>query len=106
MRFRRQAKLDLAAEVRYYRGEGGTAVARRVRPAIQKACRQLESNPSIGSPSLGQELDILGLRTWLVPGFPLALWYFDRPDHVDVVRVVGVRQDAEGIELYETRPPL
>jgi hypothetical protein len=39
------------------------------------------------------------MRTWLVDGFPLALWTFERETHIDVVRLVGQRQDALGIDV-------
>ena len=40
-----------------------------------------------------------GLRTWRLSGFPAAVWYFDRIDHLDVVRVIGERQDPERVSL-------
>ena len=55
----------------------------------------------MGSPSLGQELGITGLRTWLVSGFPLTFWYFERETCVDVVRLVGQRQNALDVEVIE-----
>lgn len=53
----------------------------------------------MGSPAIGQELDIDGLRAWRLDGFPLSLWYFERADHVLVVRLVGQRQDPEGVAV-------
>ena len=37
--------------------------------------------------------DIPDLRTWRVSTFPLLWFYFEREDHVDVVRLLGERQD-------------
>jgi toxin ParE1/3/4 len=62
--------------------------------ALQRALDQLAHNPGIGSPALGHELGIAGLRTWLIDGFPLTSWYVERESHVEVVRLVGQRQDA------------
>jgi len=60
---------------------------------------ELELNPAIGSPTLGKDLGIKGLRTSRVDGFPLSFWYFDRDDHVDVARLIGQRQDQRGIPI-------
>ena len=54
---------------------------------------QNELEPGIGSPSLGMILGIPELRTWRVAKFPLLWCYFERDDHVDVVRQLGGRQD-------------
>lgn len=93
------ARKDLQAEARYYREQAGEHVARKLRDAITEAMQRLAQNPSIGSPRLGQSLGIEGLRAWRAQGFPMALWYFDRPDHIDVIRVVGERQNPDGIGI-------
>jgi len=41
-----------------------------------------------------------GLHTWQLCGFPAAVWYFERADHVDVVRVIGERQDPGRARHY------
>ena len=47
----------------------------------------------MGSLTLGKLLGIPGLRTWRVVKFPLLWCYFERKDHLDVVRLLGERQD-------------
>ena len=42
-------------------------------------------------------LGIPGLRTWRVGQFPLVWCYFEREDHLDVVRLLGDRQDIIAI---------
>lgn len=74
-------------------------MAEKLLEALQRASDTLQRHPEIGSPALGRELGVDGLRAWPVDGFPLSLWYFVRADHVDVVRLVGQRQDALRIEL-------
>jgi toxin ParE1/3/4 len=93
------ARQDRRGEVRYYRDEAGAVVAARLVAALKKALQTLEQQPAIGSPVLARELGIPEMRTWLVEGFPLAFWYFERETHIDVVRLVGQRQDAFGVEL-------
>ena len=61
------------------------------------ALEPIERMPSMGSPLLGQSCDIPGLRSWRAPGFPMQWLYFEAPDHLDVVRLVGDRQDILAI---------
>ena len=84
-------------EVRYYRKEGGRRVAVKVAKATNAALEQIELDPGIGSPTLGKRLDIPGLRTWRIAKFPLLWCYFERGDHLDVVRLLGERQDIAAI---------
>jgi len=85
--------------VTYYRTEAGARVATKLVDAMKKALHALEQQPGVGSPAIGQELGIDGLRAWRVPGFPLSFWYLERADHVLVVRLVGQRQDPEGVAV-------
>ena len=94
---RPQALRDQPDEVRYYRTEGGTRVASRVANATNSALDQLELQPGMGSPALGKRIGIPGLRTWRVAKFPLLWCYFERPDHLDMVRLLGNRQDVAAI---------
>jgi toxin ParE1/3/4 len=89
------AKQDRRDEVLYYRTEAGTRVAKKLVDAMKKALQALEQQPGLGSPAIGLELDIDGLRAWRLDGFPLSLWYFERAEHGLVVRLVGQRQDPE-----------
>ena len=94
---RPQALRDQQGEVRYYRKEGGTRLAVRVIKATNEAVDQIELEPGMGSPRLGNLLSIPGLRTWQVAKFPLLWCYFEREDHLDVVRLLGERQDIAAI---------
>jgi toxin ParE1/3/4 len=42
-------------------------------------------------------LGIPGLRAWRVAKFPLLCCYFERGDHLDVVRLLRERQDIAAI---------
>ena len=94
---RPQALRDQQGAARYYRKEGGTRVAVKLVNAASAALDQIELDPGIGSPTLGKRLGIPGLRVWRVAGFPLIWCYFERPDHLDAVRLVGERQDITAI---------
>lgn len=94
---RPQALRDQQGEVRHYRKEGGTHLAVKVAKASNEALDQIERDPGIGSPTLGKHLGIPGLRTWRVGKFPLLWCYFEREDQLDVVRLLGERQDIAAI---------
>ncbi len=94
---RPQAFRDQQGEVRYYRKEGGTRLAVKVAKATNEALDQIELEPGMGSPRLGKLLDIPGLRTSRVGKFPLVWCYFERGDHLDVVRLLGERQGIVAI---------
>jgi toxin ParE1/3/4 len=96
-RLRPQARRDRQAEVRYYRDEAGAKIAQALIDATERALDQLERQPGMGSPALGALLNIAALRTWRVSGFPLLWLYIERSDHLDVIRLLGERQDLAGI---------
>jgi toxin ParE1/3/4 len=96
-RLRPQAIIDRQESARYYRRQAGPLVAENMVAAIKKALGQIERNPGMGSPRLGQLLDIPGLRSWRVSGFPLVWCYFECEDCLDVVRLLGERQDILNI---------
>jgi toxin ParE1/3/4 len=94
---RPQASRDQQGEVRYYRNAAGTRVAVRLVKASNAALDQIELDPGIGSPVLGKRLGVPGLRTWPVAKFPLLWFYFERGDNLDVIRLLGKRQDIAAI---------
>ena len=94
---RPQALRDQQVEIRYYRKEGGTRVAVKAVKATNAALDQIELDPGIGSPVVGKRLGIPGVRAWRVAKFPLLWFYFERGDHLDVVRLLSERQDPAAI---------
>lgn len=87
------AKEDRKAHVRYYRDSAGHEVATKLVEQTRQALELIQANPGIGSPRWGQLAEVEGLRTWRVTGFPLVWLYFEQLDHLDVVRLLGERQD-------------
>lgn len=94
---RPRAKRDRQDEVRYYRANAGNQVAINLVAASREALELLQQNPGMGSPRIGQILDIPGLRSWQVSGFPLIWFYFERDDYLDFIRLLGERQDILNI---------
>ena len=65
--------------------------------ATSAALEQIEPDPGIRLPTLGKLLGMPGLRTWRVAKFPLFWCCFERGDPLDVVRLLGKRQDIAAI---------
>lgn len=82
---------------RYYAQEAGVDLAERMFDAALAALEPIQRMPSMGSPRLEQLCDIPGLRSWRVSGFPMQWLYFEASDHIDVVRLLGDRQDIIAI---------
>jgi toxin ParE1/3/4 len=96
-RLRPLAEADLVAATRYYSSEGGTKLGERFFDAALKSLESIERMPAMGSPRLGQLCDIPGLRAWRVDGFSMQWFYFEAKDHLDVVRLLGDKQDIEAL---------
>ena len=69
----------------------------RLVEATNAALDQIELDPGIGSPVMGKVLDIANLQTWQATKFPLLWFYFERNDHLDVVRLLGDSRDIAAI---------
>ena len=73
------------------------ALGARVFEAAAAALGPIQARPGQGSPRLGALAGIPGLRSWRVEGFPLRWFYFEAGEFVDVVRLLGERQDIAAI---------
>jgi toxin ParE1/3/4 len=94
---RPQAEADLQEAARHYAEEGSIELAERMFDTAIAALEPIERMPGMGSPRLGQICDIPGLRSWRVTDFPMQWLYFEAEDHLDVVRLLGDRQDIVAI---------
>jgi toxin ParE1/3/4 len=90
---REQARRDVEAAVDFYATEAGEAVALRFVDAVEAASRAISHHPASGSPRYGHELDLPGLRSRLVKGYPYLIFYAERDTHVDVWRVLHAQRD-------------
>lgn len=87
---RAQARQDVEAAIDFYAREGGEAVALRFIGELEVS---IGARRAAGSPRLGQELGLAGVRSRLVRRFPFLIFYVERPDVVDVWRVLHARRD-------------
>ncbi|XVJ68635.1 MAG: type II toxin-antitoxin system RelE/ParE family toxin [Rhizobacter sp.] len=100
-RLRPLAEEDLVDATRHYAHEGGAVLGERVFDAALAALQPIQRMPTIGSPQLGLLCEVPGLRSWRVKGFPMQWLYFEAKDHLDVVRLLGDRQDIMAILSQE-----
>ena len=103
MRLRRAAKQDLSDAAVHYAAQGGVALGEDFLLEATTALSRIEAMPGLGSPRAGQRCGVEGLRAWHVKRFPMRWYYFERDNHLDVVRLLGDRQDIAAIL---SAPPL
>ena len=90
---RERAQRDIDEAVERYLGEAGPAVALEFIDALEDARRRIAEQPAAGSPRYAHELDIPGLRSRSVRGFPYLVFYVERPADIDVWRVLHGARD-------------
>ncbi len=93
VRLRRLAVSDVDSAVDYCQQKAGAAIANGFIDAIEGAFQYLGQHPAMGSPSFGYEVRIPGLRSWTVEGFPYLVFYLDRGETLDVLRVLHAQRD-------------
>lgn len=96
-RLRPAAEEDLISLARWYGERGGRVLAEKFFDEARDALIAVEAMPTIGSPRLGLQSGQPGLRSWPLEHFPVRWFYFEREDHLDVVRLLGERQDIAAI---------
>ncbi len=63
---------------------------------MARAFARIQSHPDAGSPRLGQELDLTGLRAWHLKKFNAwVVYYFNAKEVVSVVRIVHGSQQLQ-----------
>lgn len=91
------AEADLVERTHYYRREGGDNIGERFFDAAIAALGAMGRMPGAGSPVLGEQCGIPGLRVRRVVGFPCCWFYFVAQEHIDVVRLLADAQDLPTI---------
>lgn len=97
VRPRERAREDMANAVRHYRVEAGEAVALGLVEAIHAALTDIAIHPAAGSPRYGVMLGLEGLRSRQPSRYPYLVFYVERPDRIEVWRVLHTRRDIASI---------
>lgn len=90
---REQANRDVDEIIAYYLGERAAHAALGFIDALEQAYTHIGRHPGTGSPRYAHELNLSGLRTWSLTGYPYWVFYVERPDHVDIWRVLHEQRD-------------
>lgn len=99
---RDRARLDIEEAVEWYRDEADANTALRFIDVLEATLRQVGRHPKTGSPRYAVELELPGLRSLPLSGFPQMIFYVERADHVDVWRVLHGHRD---IPAWMSEPP-
>jgi toxin ParE1/3/4 len=90
---RDKARKDVDLAVEYYAGEANADVAISFIDALEEVYTFIGRMPAAGSPRWSHELNLPGLRTVRLKGFPWLVFYVEFETHIDVWRVLHVKRD-------------
>ncbi len=90
---RKRAVQDVDDIVDHYLAEAGVDVALGFIDQLERAYEHIAYHPASGSPRYAQEVDLPGLRCWRLRRHPHLVFYIERPDHVDVWRILHAKRD-------------
>jgi toxin ParE1/3/4 len=90
---RRQANRDIDEAIEYYLGEDAGRAVPGFIDALKQAYARIGRYPATGSPRDAHELDLPGLRVWPLTRYPHLVFYVERPEHIDVWRVLHGQRD-------------
>ncbi len=90
---RQAAARDIDEALGHYLQEGGAPLAARFVAALEEAYRHIRRFPATGALRYAAELGITGLRFWPLNKFPYLVFYVEREDQVDVLKVLHAQRD-------------
>jgi toxin ParE1/3/4 len=90
---RELAHLDVEDVIEHYLRDGGTAVALGFVDELERAYTHIARHPATGSPRYAHQLGFADLRFWRVARFPYLVFYVERADDIDVLRVLHAQRD-------------
>ena len=88
-----RARDDINQASDYYADTVAGNVARRFVDELDAALTPIAEYPATGSPRYASEARIDGLRFWTLRRFPYAIFYVERDDAIDVLRVLHQASD-------------
>jgi toxin ParE1/3/4 len=90
---RELANHDVDAIVDYCLEKSAEQAALGFIDALEVAYSHIARDPATGSPRYAQALNLPGLRFWPLTRYPHLVFYLERPDHIDIWRVLHGKQD-------------
>lgn len=87
---RPQALIELEESAHYYESEQ-VGLGDRFSDSVETAFEKLREMPGIGSK---RYVDLVsGLHMYVLSTFPFLIFYFDKIDHIEVVRLIHAKRD-------------
>lgn len=93
---RTRAVQEVEAAMAWYRTEGAYQAAIDFIEALEFTFGRIARQPAMGSPRIGHEVDLPGLRSMTLRRFPYCVFYVELADRVDVWRVLHGKRDLPG----------
>ena len=90
---RELANLDVDEAIGHYLGESAAEAAMGFIDALEQAYAHISHHPSTGSPRYAHELNLPGLRSWPLTHYPYLVFYIEKPDQIDIWRVLHGHRD-------------
>lgn len=84
---------DVDDAIDYYLADSAPQAAEGFIDEVEQAFARIGRQPGVGSPRYGHELEIPGLRAWPLKRYPYLVFYMERPDYIDVWRILHTRRD-------------
>ena len=96
------ASVDVDQAVAHYLEAAPESVAAAFIDALEEAYQHIGQLPSTGSPRIGQQQSLPGLRSWSIRGFPYLAFYVEEEDYIDLWRVLHAARDIQASLTEET----
>jgi toxin ParE1/3/4 len=90
---RELANRDIDDALTYYLSEGVKQAALGFIDALEQTYAHIGRHPATGSPRYAHELNLPGLRFWPLVRYPHLVFYVERPQHIEVWRVLHGQRD-------------
>ena len=87
------ANRDIDEAIADYLSAGAEQAAFGFIDAIEHAYAHIGRHPATGSPRYAHELNLPGLRFWPLARYPHLVFYVERPEQIDVWRVLHGQRD-------------
>jgi toxin ParE1/3/4 len=84
---------DIDNAIAYYLSESTEQAVFGFIDTLEQAYTHISRHPATGSPRYAHELNLPGLRFWPLVHDPHLVFYIERPQHIDVWRVLHGQRD-------------
>ena len=91
------AQQDIGKAFDHYLRVAGAVIAADFVREMDACMQRIDLFPEAGSLRYADLLDVQGLRFSIIEHFPYLVFYFERPDSLDIIRVLHQHQNIPGI---------